>query len=115
MSLSLKDKLYALRTGTGESQEDIARAINISRVAYTRYENGSRKPGVQISIRLAHHFGIPVEDLMDDETDIKKREKPIAESDGPRDKVLKLLDGLDPDEVHLLSEIASWLKSHRKE
>ena len=64
MRTLLSANLYALRSARKVSQEAVASAVKISRVAYTRYENGSRIPEVDIAVRLAHYFNVSVEYLM---------------------------------------------------
>lgn len=71
MSKTIGNILYQLRVDFGESQEQVADATNISRVAYTRYENGQREPKASYAIRLAQHFGVTVEYLYGDEAKIK--------------------------------------------
>lgn len=60
----IADKLYYLRTKSGESQETVANAIGITRVAYTRYENGTRIPKADIIAKLARHFSVTVESIL---------------------------------------------------
>lgn len=55
--------LYQLRVKFDESQEQVADATDISRVAYSRYENDQREPKASCAIRLAQHFGVTVEYL----------------------------------------------------
>lgn len=68
MDNNLADRLYRLRESVGESQDQVADGADISRVSYTRYENGSREPKVSVAIRLARHFGITVEQMCSDES-----------------------------------------------
>jgi len=60
-------KLQYLREAAGESQDQVAEAIDVSRVAYTRYENGLREPKASIAIKLAQHFNTTVERLFSDD------------------------------------------------
>lgn len=61
MDVTIGNILYQLRINSGESQEQVADATDISRVAYSRYENGQREPKASSAIRLAQHFGVTVE------------------------------------------------------
>lgn len=63
MDVTIGTVLSRLRVQSGESQEQVADATDISRVAYTRYENGQREPKASCAIRLAQHFGVTVEAL----------------------------------------------------
>lgn len=60
-------KLQFLREAAGESQDQVAEAADISRVAYTRYENGTREPKASTAIKLAQHFNTTVEQLFSDD------------------------------------------------
>ena len=55
------NKLRKLR-GT-RSQEEIARAVNVSTSAIAMYENEERSPRDEIKVRLANHFGTSVQDI----------------------------------------------------
>lgn len=57
-------RLIGLRTIKGVSQDTVAEACNISRVALSRYENGSRMPRIEISSRLAEYYGVSVDYLL---------------------------------------------------
>lgn len=72
---SFSQTLMRLRESSGESQDQVAEAVDVSRVAYTRYENGTREPKASIAIKLARHFGITVEQLFSGEesTDFSTR------------------------------------------
>lgn len=63
MNVTFGQVLYNLRKQYNESQENVATAVDISTVAYTRYENDQREPKATIAIRLAQHFGVTVEFL----------------------------------------------------
>ena len=60
MCRTMGDILHDLRLQAGESQETVASDVGISRVAYTRYENGTRIPKANIAAALADHFGVEI-------------------------------------------------------
>lgn len=63
--LNSTDKiLYANRIASKLSQQEVADAVGISRVSYTRYENGSRMPDAIVAVKLAHLFHLTIEDLL---------------------------------------------------
>lgn len=74
-------KLNELRRSKGESQQDIADFLGVSRVTYTRYENGSRKPDFDTISKLADYFGVSTDYLLGidklPKRAIKKRWVPI--------------------------------------
>ena len=53
--------LRELRQKAGLSQEQCARAIGISRPAWTHYETGRRRPRLENALKVAQLFGVPVE------------------------------------------------------
>jgi transcriptional regulator with XRE-family HTH domain len=59
--MSIKDK----RIAANMSQEELAQASNVSRVAITRYETGERVPSIAIAARIAKALGCKVDDLID--------------------------------------------------
>lgn len=59
--MSIKDKRLAAKM----SQEELAQAASVSRVAITRYEAGERVPNLEIAARIAKALGCKVDDLID--------------------------------------------------
>ena len=57
-------RLVGLRIIKGVSQDTVAEACNISRVALSRYENGTRMPRIEISSRLAEYYGVSVDYIL---------------------------------------------------
>ncbi|MDO4295614.1 MAG: helix-turn-helix transcriptional regulator [bacterium] len=57
-------RLKELRLAVSASQADIARILNISRVAYSFYENGKRQPNLESLSLLATYYNVSVDYLM---------------------------------------------------
>ena len=57
-------KLKELRTTRKLTQQQVADYIGCSPVTYSRYENGSRQPSIEVILRLADLFGITVDSLL---------------------------------------------------
>ncbi|MDO4325282.1 MAG: helix-turn-helix transcriptional regulator [bacterium] len=57
-------RLKQLRLASSASQADIAHILNISRVAYSFYENGKRQPNLESLSLLADHYHVSVDYLM---------------------------------------------------
>lgn len=64
VNAQLSKNLRALRDHLGLRQEDIAREINISRQAYSNYENGTRSPSGDTLILLSRFHGYTVDELL---------------------------------------------------
>ena len=70
-------RLVGLRIIKGVSQDTVAEACNISRVALSRYENGTRMPRIEISSRLAEYYGVSVDYLLGRDEQTNTKEQPI--------------------------------------
>lgn len=61
--VKIGQRLAELRKQNGKSAVEVAAAVNISRSALCQYETGVRVPRDDIKIRLAKHYGVPVETI----------------------------------------------------
>jgi transcriptional regulator with XRE-family HTH domain len=57
--------LIELRKEKGLNQEDVAKALGISRVALSHYERGERKPDIEIVYMVAEYFDVSIDYLFD--------------------------------------------------
>ncbi len=53
-----------IRTRKNLTQAEVAGALGVSSVVYSRYETGSRQPPIDILIQLADIFGVTVDYLL---------------------------------------------------
>jgi putative transcriptional regulator len=51
------------RTKRGMTQEALAQAVDVSRQTIIAIEKGKYTPSVALALRIAHAFGVRVEDL----------------------------------------------------
>lgn len=56
-----------IRKAHGETQSDLASAINVSEKAVGNYETGARQPDIQTIQAIAQHYGFPVDRLMNED------------------------------------------------
>ena len=63
--MDLGGKLKELRLNAGLTQEELATKLGLSRVNYTRYENGKVRPDYEIIIKLADFYDISLDELFD--------------------------------------------------
>ena len=61
---TIADRLRALRAKKGVSQDVVAEACDLSRVALTRYESGARIPVAGNVAKLASYYGVTVDYLL---------------------------------------------------
>lgn len=56
-----------IRKAHGETQSDLAEAINVSEKAVGNYETGIRQPDMQTIQTIAEHYGFPVDRLLNED------------------------------------------------
>ncbi|EOS60738.1 hypothetical protein C815_01070 [Firmicutes bacterium M10-2] len=59
----MKNRLEALRKERGLKQEDLAKALEVSRQTIGSLENGRYNPSIQLAFRIARYFEMPIEDI----------------------------------------------------
>lgn len=59
------------------TQEALAAAVNVSRSAIAKYENGNGEPSFETMQAIADYFGIPLEELQEEPPKKKNRKKPL--------------------------------------
>ena len=57
--------LYNLRQQKDETQQQIANLLGVTRQCYNRYENGERECSYDTLIKLADHFNVSIDFLLD--------------------------------------------------
>ncbi|HEU0080718.1 MAG TPA: helix-turn-helix transcriptional regulator [Candidatus Paceibacterota bacterium] len=60
---SIRNAVLALRTGKGATQEDLARAVGVTRQTIIAVEKGNYVPSVLLALKIAAYFRVPVEDI----------------------------------------------------
>ena len=58
--MNIKD----IRTQKNMTQADVANALGVSSVVYSRYETGTRQPSAEVLIQMADIFGVTVDYLL---------------------------------------------------
>ena len=64
MNILIKDRLRELRKEKGETQAQVAKAIDILEQQYQKYERGANFPNLENAWKLADHFGVSVDYLI---------------------------------------------------
>jgi putative transcriptional regulator len=59
----MRQELYDARKEYGLTQEQLALASGIERTTYNRIERGTRKPDIDIALRIANALNKTVEDI----------------------------------------------------
>lgn len=59
----MKNRLEELRKERGIKQEELAIALEVSRQTIGSLENGRYNPSILLAFKIAHYFGIRIEDI----------------------------------------------------
>lgn len=67
----LKNRLEEIRNERGLNQEDLARALAVSRQTISSLENGRYNPSILLAFKIARYFSMSIEDIFifEDEPD----------------------------------------------
>ena len=63
----MKNQVRSLRTLRGLAQGQLAEAMGVSRQTINSIENERYTPSLPLAIALARYFGVPVEEMFDDQ------------------------------------------------
>jgi putative transcriptional regulator len=63
----MKNKLKDLRAERGWSQAALAERLDVSRQTVISIENGKYDPSLPLAFKIARVFGLPIEQIFDDE------------------------------------------------
>ena len=61
---SLCERIIDLQASSGALKKDVAKAVDVSVMAYYRYETGDRYPPLPTLIALADYFGVSLDYLV---------------------------------------------------
>ena len=62
--MNLGENIYRLRTGLNMSQGDLADALEVSRQSVSKWENNSAVPELDKLVKMAHIFGITLDEMV---------------------------------------------------
>ena len=80
--MNLPEKLTSLRKQKGLTQQHLAETLNVSRQAISRWEVGTAVPSTDNLKVLSNLYGVPVDYLLNDNTDdISAAQENIAQHD----------------------------------
>ena len=81
------NRLAVLRTERGLSRQDLAQALAVNYQTIGYLERGEYNPSLELALRLAEHFGLPVEAIFSRRPFIPMSEQLYA--DTPRTEVTR--------------------------
>ncbi len=59
----MQNRLEEMRTQKGLTQQDLADLVGVSRQTIISLERGRYNPSITLAFRMAHYFGVAVEEL----------------------------------------------------
>lgn len=59
----MKNRIVELRKARGISQAEFAKLMRVSRQTISSLENGRYNPSIELAYRVAHWFGLTIEDV----------------------------------------------------
>ena len=59
----MKNKIEAIRTERGIRQDELAKALGVSRQTISSLENGRYNPSITLAYKIAKLFGMRIEDV----------------------------------------------------
>lgn len=62
-TMAVKNRVYMLRMNRGFTQETLAEKIGVSRQTVISIEKGNYTPSVELALRIAKVYKVPVEDI----------------------------------------------------
>ena len=105
--------LKALRTQKGVSQQTVADYLEITRQAYSNYENGNREPDYETLLKLAEYFGTSVDVLLRGEPNSPSPNRPLTEAE------LKFAlfgdsENIDDEDLEDVRKYAEFVKERKR-
>ena len=97
----MKDRLRELRVEKGESQEEIAKLLSLSRTSYCKYENGTYEPAIESLLILADQQRVSVDYL------IGRTSIPFSSEDYSADEIEMIMEDRKCREKDMIKNLIS--------
>ena len=59
----MKNRIEEIRKARGMNQEEMAKALGVSRQTISSLENGRYNPSVELAYKLSKYFGMTIEEV----------------------------------------------------
>ena len=103
MDITLGERISTLRRQKEMTQESLAKELNVSAQAVSKWENDQTCPDISLLPELARILGVTVDELLSGKTDMRevRMAKPDEEKN-PDDLILRIIvDSADGDKVRV--------------
>lgn len=64
LKTNLHNVLKSLRKERGVTQTEVAKALKITQKTYSNYENGTRKPDIEMLLDIANYYKVSTDVLL---------------------------------------------------
>jgi len=110
LQMGFAEKLKELRSQQKISQEELAKALGVSRSTIAGYETKSREPDLSTLVKIAAFFNVSVDYLLDSSEDSCLKFKLTNEEK----KLLRNISSLTPNQLAKLNEFLESLKENKE-
>ena len=59
----MKNRIEEIRKARGVNQEELAKALGVSRQTISSLENGRYNPSIELAYKLSKYFGLTIEEV----------------------------------------------------
>ncbi len=59
----MKNRIEEIRKARGVNQEELAKALGVSRQTISSLENGRYNPSIELAYKLSKYFGMTIEEV----------------------------------------------------
>lgn len=59
----MKNRIEEIRKARGVNQEELAKALSVSRQTISSLENGRYNPSIELAYKLSKYFGMTIEEV----------------------------------------------------
>ena len=59
----MKNRIEEIRQARGVNQEELAKALGVSRQTISSLENGRYNPSIELAYKLSKYFGMTIEEV----------------------------------------------------
>lgn len=104
----LPNRLVNLRKKKGETQEQTAKNLGLTRSAYSQYEIGTRKPDPETLVKIAEYFDESTDYLLGRDNIIQESKEAYLSED--EQKVLDAFRNLDDSDKKYIADLMTRIK-----
>lgn len=97
--MNLGENIYRLRTQKNLSQGELADALEVSRQSVSKWENNSAVPELEKLVKMAHIFGVTIDELVTGEEKEEPADSPTPPPQSTPQQPVPAKQGLSPQQI----------------